>query len=170
LVLVAVEGAMKQNLPEKRIRDIFYIGVILKGIDGVIETIAGFALIFISHAQLGAIVSFLTREELLEDPRDAIANYLTDTFHNFSGASQHFSALYLLVHGVVKMVLVVGLLRNRLWAYPAAIAVFTALGLYQAYYVVLDRSLLLTALTILDVVIILLTRHEYRYRKQHHAE
>ena len=161
---------MKLNLSEKRIREIFYLGVILKGIDGVIETIAGFALLFIGHAQLGAIVSFFTREELLEDPHDTIANYLTHSFQTFSGASQHFGALYLLVHGVVKMALVVGLLRNRLWAYPTAIAVFTALGLYQTYYVVVDRSLLLTGLTILDVIIIFLTWHEYRYRKQHPAE
>jgi uncharacterized membrane protein len=161
---------MKLNLSEKRIREIFYLGVILKGIDGVIETIAGFALLFIGHAQLGAIVTFFTREELLEDPHDTIANYLTHGFQTFSGASQRFGALYLLVHGVVKMALVVGLLRNRLWAYPAAIAVFTALGLYQTYYVVVDRSLLLTVLTILDVIIIFLTWHEYRYRKQHPAE
>jgi uncharacterized membrane protein len=161
---------MKLNLSEKRIREIFYLGVILKGIDGVIETVAGFALLFIGHAQLGAIVTFFAREELLEDPHDTIANYLTHSFQTFSGASQRFGALYLLVHGVVKMALVVGLLRNRLWAYPAAIAVFTALGLYQTYYVVVDRSLLLTVLTILDVIIIFLTWHEYRYRKQHPAE
>ena len=86
-----------------------------------------------------------------------------------AGPSKLFGALYLVTHGVIKIVLVVNLLRNRLWAYPAAIVVFILFGLYQTYYLLLGYSFWLLALTILDVIIIVLTWHEYRYRLRHHS-
>ncbi len=156
-------------LREKYIHDLFDLGVILKGIDGLIEAAGGLFLMFSSRSRLDAIVSFFTRAELVEDPHDAIANYLTHAFRGFSGAAQFFGSAYLLLHGVVKIALVVGLLRNRLWAYPVAIAVFGAFGLYQLYYIFLDYSPFLVALTVLDLAIILLTWHEYRYRKAHRS-
>jgi len=69
---------------------------------------------------------------------------------------------YLLIHGLVKVFLVVMLLRRRLWAYPTAIAVFTAFGVYQVYQYSYSRSLFLLALTVLDVAVIVLTAWEWR--------
>lgn len=151
------------GVPEKYFRRAFDAGVILKGIDGVLETVGSFVLFFASPAQLTALVSFFTAQELIEDPKDAIANALSHFFQNFTGPTKYFGALYLLTHGIVKIVLVAGLLRNRLWAYPAAIAVFTFFAVYQLYYLTVQYSIGLTALTVLDVVVILLTWHEYRY-------
>ena len=44
-----------------------------------------------------------------------------------------FAAIYLLSHGVIKVVLVASLFRELLWAYPAAIVVFTLFIVYQLY-------------------------------------
>jgi uncharacterized membrane protein len=35
-----------------------------------------------------------------------------------TGSAVRFAAAYLVVHGIVKVVLVVALLRTELWAYP----------------------------------------------------
>ena len=51
----------------------------------------------------------------------------------FSVAEHNFYAFYLLSHGIIKRVLVIGLLRERLWAYPASFAVFGAFIAYQLY-------------------------------------
>jgi uncharacterized membrane protein len=78
-----------------------------------------------------------------------------------SPQSQLFAAAYLLTHGVVKVLLVWALLRKKLRAYPAAIAVFTAFGVYQMYRYVLSPSFSMIALTVLDVIVIVLTWTEY---------
>jgi uncharacterized membrane protein len=42
-------------------------------------------------------------------------------------------AFYLLSHGLVKVLLVAGLLREKLWAYPASLIVLSAFIAYQTY-------------------------------------
>jgi len=150
--LLVVKSISMKLLPEKYLREAFDIGVILKGVNGVLETVGGFALLFLNPAYVGAVLNFFANQE----------------FISLTARAQFFGALYLITHGVVKIVLVAGLLRNRLWAYPAAIAVFTLFGLYQAYYLLQEYSLWLLALTVLDVIVILLTWHEWNYRSKHH--
>ena len=134
---------------EKYLREAFDVGVILKGIDGILETVGGTALFFLSTSQVSAVLYFFTRSD----------------FAAFVASAKYFAALYLLTHGVVKIVLVVELLRNRRWAYPAAITVFTLFGLYQIYYLIAQEySWWLLALTVLDAAVIWLTWHEWRYR------
>ena len=82
-------------------------------------------------------------------------------------ATQLFAAAYLLIHGVVKVALVWALYRRKLWAYPAAIAIFAAFAVYQIYRYFVSSSLAMIALTALDAVIIVLTWIEYgRLRRE----
>jgi uncharacterized membrane protein len=73
-----------------------------------------------------------------------------------------FGALYLLSHGVVKIVLVIEVLRNHLWAYMALIIVTGLFVVYQVYRIADSFSISLFLLTIFDLVIIYLTQKEYR--------
>ena len=157
------------RVKEKYLRDFFDASVILKGVDSVIEIAGGLVLLFVSTARLDAVANFFLQAELVEDPHDAIANFLNNTFHTLVGPAKLFGAIYLLIHGAVKIVLVINLLRNRFWAYPAAIIIFIIFGLYQTYYLFISYSFWLFALTILDVIVIVLTWHEYHYRLQHHS-
>ena len=61
--------------------------------------------------------------------------------------------------------LVAGLLRGKLWVYPAALWFLAAFAGYQSYRFALDHSLALLALTIVDLVVMWLIWREYRYRK-----
>ncbi len=54
------------------------------------------------------------------------------------------------------------LLRGKLWAYPWAIGVFAAFGVYQIYRYFISQSGWLIALTVLDAIVILLTWFEWR--------
>jgi uncharacterized membrane protein len=47
-----------------------------------------------------------------------LASHLLRTAHGLTGAAVLFAAVYLLAHGMVKVVLVAALLHNQLWAYP----------------------------------------------------
>ena len=85
----------------------------------------------------------------------------------FSVQTQDFYAFYLLSHGVVKLALVVGLLMNRLWAYPASLGVMTLFIAYQLYRFSYTHGVGLIALTVFDLFVIALIWHEYRLIRHH---
>ncbi len=145
---------------------IFTISVILKGFNGLLEILVGVAAIFITHDLLVRYVDLLTRQELLQDPGDVFANYLVNAANSYSFDVQIFIAAYLLIHGVLKVWLVISLLKERMWAYPTAIVVFSLFVVYQMYEYFKAPHISLLLLSILDVVIIYLTYLEYRSHKK----
>jgi uncharacterized membrane protein len=114
-------------------------------------------------------VNMLTQEELVEDPHDFIATHLHSFAHDFSVSSKNFYALYLLSHGIIKILLVVGLLNNNLWAYPASLVALSLFIVYQIYRFLYTHSLGLVALTLLDLIVIWLVWHEYRLVRNHRS-
>jgi uncharacterized membrane protein len=147
----------------------FHIGLLFKGLDGLLECIGGIFLLLVSPEQINSWARYLTEGELSTDRHDFIANHILKTAHELTGASLVFGALYLLSHGVVKLVLVVEVLRNHLWAYVALIIVTIAFIAYQIYRLLADGfSLGLFLLTIFDFVIVYLTQKEYYRHKLRH--
>lgn len=140
----------------------FRLSVIAKGIDGALEIAGGILLLFFSPDRISTIIQTLTQHELSEDPRDLIANYLLNSAHNLTKGVTMFAAAYLLWHGMVKAGLVAGLLLKRRWAYPAAIVAFLIFVVYQLYRYLHTHSISLLALSVVDVLVIILTWIEYR--------
>ena len=126
----------------------------------------GILLFWVNPATLNRIVILLTQSELSEDPKDLIANLLIKTAQKFSVSTQLFGIVYLLSHGVIKIVLVASLWQRRLWAYPAAIIFFTAFCIYQMYRFLFTHSIWLIFLTVLDIFVIALTWIEYHRLKE----
>jgi len=152
---------------ERRIHQIFEISVLLKGAHAVIECLGGVLLFAVSHQTIGNVVNMITQDELVEDPNDLVARFLHDSAQGLSVGTQHFYAIYLLSHGVIKLALVVGLLREKLWAYPASLFVMVLFIVYQVYRFALTQSPGLVVLTVLDLVVIVLIWHEYRLVRRH---
>jgi len=140
----------------------FDVGVVLKGLNGLLEIIAGLFLLFIPLHDIQRFLIWVTGKELRVDKQDVIANHLVHLANTLTARTYQLTIAYLLIHGFVKVFLVVMLLRRRLWAYPVAIAVFTIFGIYQAYQYSYTHSALMLALTVLDVAVIVLTSLEYR--------
>jgi len=142
----------------------FYVTIWLKGLHAAFEIVGGAALFFTSPEFILRTVAMLTQDALANDPDDFVANTLLHAAQSISVSSKRFAAYYLLSHGVVKLFLVAGLLRNRRWAYPAALGVFGAFILYQLYRFSYTHSLGLVALTVFDLVVMWLIWREYRLR------
>jgi uncharacterized membrane protein len=141
---------------------IFAISLILKGLDGVLEVIGGVLLLLVSPKQLTSLVMLLTQHELSQDPQDFLATHLLAYVNMLSASVIMFAAAYLLVHGIVKIVLVVAVLKGQLWAYPWLIGFLVLFILYQIYRLTLHFSVGLLALTLFDCFIVYLTVLEYR--------
>lgn len=153
-------------MDERIVRQWFLISVWLKGLDALIECVAGGALLMVSVNQIAGLAHFVTRGELIEDPHDFIATHLLAWANAISVSSKEFYAAYLLVHGIVKIALVIGLLRNQRWAYPASLAVLGVFVVYQLYRLSHTGSLGLAVLTVFDLIVIGLIWHEYRLVRQ----
>jgi uncharacterized membrane protein len=144
----------------------FEIGVILKGLNGLLELIGGTLLLLFPPSAIQRFVVSLTQNELSRDPNDFIATHLRAAADHLSVGGKAFAALYLLSHGVIKAVLVYALIKDKLWAFPWAIGIFGAFGVYQMYRYFMHPSGWLIALTVLDVMVILLTWAEWQRVKR----
>jgi uncharacterized membrane protein len=153
------------KLNEKQIHLLFKIGVLIKGIDGALETIAGIALVFTTPESLRKAVGWLTQGELQEDPTDFVATHLVGFFHQLSISTKHFASAYLLVYGITKMGLAAGLLRGKLWSYPTALAVLGIFLCYQVYRFSHNHSIGLGLVSVLDLIVIVLIWRDYKYMK-----
>lgn len=144
----------------------FQLGIILKGLDGVLEMIGGAALLLTTRPEIGHVITLLTRAELIEDPRDFIANHVVHLSQQVSVGTQHFAGVYLLAHGLIKIGLVSGLLRGLRWSYPTALLFLTSFIVYQLYRLLHSQSILLCFLTVLDCAIVILIWREWRQAKK----
>ena len=142
---------------------IFKLSLWFKAIFAVSEIIGSILVYFVTQQFLLDIVSTITQDALQKDPTDLFSNYLLNFAQNFSISTQHFTALYLLSHGVIKLFLIIGLLKEKLWCYPAALVVFELFIVYQLYRFSFTHSLWLLGITFADVLVIWLTWHEYKY-------
>jgi uncharacterized membrane protein len=141
---------------------LFRIAVSLKGLDGVLETAGGIALLVASPGWIAQVATVLTWDFLVAHPRSAVAHHLANSAQHLSTGSERFAAVYLLAHGFVKIGLVAALLKNQRWAYPTAMIVFGVFVVYQLHRFTITHAMLLPPLSLFDLVVIGLIWLEYR--------
>ena len=147
----------------------FRVSLVLKGLDGVLELAGGILLLLVSPARMGSVVRFLTQHELSEDPHDLFATTLVQLAGSLTVSATLFGAVYLLLHGLVKVALVSAVLRDKLWAYPWMVAFLAVFIAYQGYALVVAFTWGMVLLTAFDIFILWLTLHEYRVHRARRA-
>ena len=152
---------------ERRIHQVFQASILLKGAHAAIECVGGVALALIQTSTIANLANAITQEELIEDPNDFVATHLLALAQNFSIQTKHFYSLYLLSHGLVKLLLVIGLLKGRLWSYPASLVALALFLVYQLYRFSYTHGLGLIVLTVFDIFVMGLIWHEYRLVRSH---
>jgi uncharacterized membrane protein len=143
----------------------FLVGVFFKGLDGVLETLGGLIFLFLRHGALEKFAHIVFRGELAEEPHDIIANYLINLAAHTSRDTEFFAAIFLLVHGAIKISIVTGLYWRKLWIYPLAEIILSLFVLYQLYRFSHTFSILLICISIVDIFIIFLIRTEHKRLK-----
>src|SRR5713226_6822923 len=150
-----------KSTKERNIHQLFEVSVLLKGLHALLEVVGSVFLLFISTGTIAQILTWLTQDELVEDPHDIIARYFIHAGEQLS-AGRQFASLYLLSHGLIKLALVIGLLKNKLWAYPWSVVVLGLFMIYQVYRYTYTQAVGLILLTLFDAVVLWLIWHEYR--------
>ena len=107
----------------------------------------------------------MAQQEIAGDPDDIIAKFLIKSADNLANGSQIFAVVYLIFHGVVNIFLAVSLLKNKIWAYPWAMALFSGFVIYQVYRYFHTYSLSLLFLMLFDIFIVFIIWLEYKRKK-----
>ena len=149
--------------PRRRLHGFFDAGVLFKGAEGLLELVSGiwFGL---DPGILHNVLFRLTEKELLRDPADRISNAVRHVADTLTLGSHTFAVVYLAGHGLIKLVMAVGLLQGRRWAFPLAMVVLSLFAAYQLYRFSHTHSPLLPVLSALDIGIVWLVWREARAR------
>jgi uncharacterized membrane protein len=108
------------------------------------------------------LVHRVFREELIEDPTDWFAAFVLREAWSLTPGMKLFAVVYLISHGLIKLILAGTLWRRRLWAYPLAGVLISLFIVYQMHRFMHARSLVMLLLTVLDFIIIALLWPEYQ--------
>lgn len=148
---------------ERTIHTTFLWSILLKGAISVAEVV-------------GAVVIFLTPPHFIVAiatwflqfvPVVALQHALMEEVATYTTGAVTFVTLYLLSRGLVKVILIWGLLKNQLWAYPASLAVMGLFMLYQFYQIWAYHSVLVIAITLFDLFVMYFIWREWRIAKRH---
>jgi uncharacterized membrane protein len=145
---------------------LFRTVLLLKGLNGLIEVFGGVVLWLLGPGRIIDGVYRITQDKISEDPREIVATHLRHAASHISLSGDHFMAAYLFINGVVKVVVVLALLRSKLWAYPLAMSVFGCLVAYQLYRFTFSHGIGLILLSAFDLLLIWLVWGEYRAAKE----
>ena|SRR5437762_4676117 len=144
---------------------LFDVAVAIKAFNGVLE-IAGGSFLVLKPGWIDSTVETLAASLLIQHP----ANWFAQTIERWSDGltvdTERFASIYLIAHGIAKLFIAWGLIREKLWAFPTALVVFGLLILYQMYRVAYTHSLTLTLLIAIDVVVCYLIWREYGFRRE----
>jgi uncharacterized membrane protein len=143
---------------------LFRLALVVKGIDGALELLGGLALLAVPATLVSHWAHVVVQDIWSQDPHDRIAVWLVggaDKLAN-DASMRGFGTIYLLGHGVIKLLLVWALLKRVYWAYPVGIGVLLAFIGFEVYRYTNTHSVSLLVFAGLDVVITLLVAREYR--------
>lgn len=136
-----------------------------KGFFGLIQVLGAVAALLVTPAQIHAFTLWITGGLLDENPNNVVALYLINASSHVTSATTLWVSLYLVLHGLTKVVLVVALLRDKMWAYPAMLIALGVFIVTQTTQMIASFSWGVLALTIFDLFIVWLTWREFRLHK-----
>lgn len=141
---------------------LFEMSLAIKGLLTAAETLAGLGLLLAPNPLVARLVYWLTHYEIAERPGDTMAAWTQRAVQQFPFATQHFYGWYLMLHGGLKLTMVIMLWARVLWAYPVAMVVLAGFVTYQLAEFVHSGSPLLLLLAFFDLFMIVLIGQEYK--------
>lgn len=148
-----------------RTHRLFEVALLLKGFNGLVELVGGALALFVPLERVNQLVLWMTASELESHPNDALAAALAHAAERLSMGAKLYASFYLLTHGFVKLFLVYSLWREKIWAFPVALALMAALVCYSMYRFTHTHAVGLLLFGAVDLVIMSAIWREYRMRR-----
>jgi uncharacterized membrane protein len=157
---------MTTHEPKKNFIDrAFRVSLFIKAIDGTLQLIGGTLLLIIPHATLVSWLDKLSTQVMPDNNETLIAQLLHTASQHYSVRAEIFLSLYMLSHGVIKLGLVYGLLREKLWVFPLAFVAFAGLILIELDRILIHHYWGVIILLSFDTFVLTMVILEYRRLK-----
>ncbi len=143
----------------------FDVAVVLKALNGALEIIAGYFLIF-KPGWLGPAAATWSATLLIHHPTAPFAEAIFRWGEGLTSDTEHFASTYLVAHGAAKVFVTWGLLKEKLWAFPVGLVLFGLLLLFQLHRFNHTHSMTLAVLIILDMGVCYLIWREWGFRRE----
>lgn len=140
---------------------LFLAAVLIKGLDGAVQLIGAIVLAFLPPDAINRLAHAVVTRDLVGPPEGPLAGHFEEAVRHFADGNRTFVIAYLLLHGAIKLVLVIALIRQILPMYPVAVAALSAFVVFEVLRAVQTRSIVLPLLAAVDVAIIVLVVKEY---------
>jgi len=155
--------------PTKRERErdllwVFDLALWVKVVNGALEMLVALLILFVPRGVIIKLAEFVTSGEIAQDANDYVATTLISMAHTYAVHTHYLLALYLTLHGGIKVLLVGGIFMKKKIAYPLFVVALALFGAYEAFRGFVLHERLLQLLAVLDLGLLLLTVHEYRRR------
>jgi len=144
----------------------FKIVIILKGFDGGFEILGGVLLLVVPLDSIQDALSGVAFYEVQTGQHAFIGNFIMSVSQKLDPHLQLIAALYLLLQGSIKILLVIALMKKRYHLYPWAIGFMLVFIFYFSFRIGYDRSILLAVLTLFDCIVAWLTYLEWRRHRE----
>lgn len=135
----------------------------------MLQFIGGSALLLIPTQTLGRWIDYLMWHLISENPDNMIGRWLQHRSHHLSGHATLLVSLYMLSHGVIKLSLVFGLLKEKLWVFPFAFVGFGAILSVEMYHIFFHFFWGFCILMSFDIFVLTMAILEYRKLKAERA-
>ena len=140
-----------------------YLGALLiKGFDGVVETLAGLVIALTGPERLYEWVFRLTAPELANGHHPAL-HAIQNGAARLANGPHRFVIFYLLVHGLLKLGIALALLKGTArWIFPATSLILIAFIAYMSWRLSLHWSNWLLGAALFDLLTLGLVFNEWR--------
>ena len=144
----------------------FFVAIAIKGLDGFLEAVAGTVFAIAGSQRVYDFALWATAPELERHPASHAVHAIRHGAYGLTHTSHRFVITYLLVHGLIKLALVINLMIEKMWVFPVSVALL--LGFIAVMGVKLEHqwSNWLFAFAMFDVVTVALVAHEWRMRRE----
>lgn len=136
---------------------LFDIGLILKGIDSLFEVAGG--ILLLSPIRVSGYLEILSQHS----KHDFISRNL-DKLANGVHAATIATAIYLMVHGLAKAILIVAALKRKSWGYIGLMGVLTFFAIAEMTRYFETQKIALLVFSLFDAILVVLIAHEYQER------
>ena len=140
---------------------IFKVGLIIKGVDSLFEVLGG--LLLTMPTKLARVLLVLAHHELYRH-HDVLAGKLDRLADEVTVQVHLGSALYLLVHGLAKVILIAAVFKGKQWGYLGLIGVLSIFSAIEMVRVVTAQEYVTGVLGLFDIAVVVLMVKEYRQR------
>ena len=151
-------------IEEKRIFVVYEYGLLFKALQAFLEIVAGVLFYAINTNKITTFILNIAHEELAETPHDIFSDFLINSANHLATSGKFYIIFFLLSHGIVKLILIMGLFLKKAWAYPASLIGLGGLIIYQIYRLFINHSILLLIFTIMDIIILWLIYREHKFQ------